>query len=118
MNIEAQIHLNRFKPRPYQLPLFDAVENKGYKRVLLIWPRRAGKDVAAFNLAIRAALRKVQVIYYIFPTYAQGKKVIFDSITNDGDRILSYIPDELVESKNSQELKIRFINGSLIQIVG
>src|SRR6266403_4164104 len=114
MKIETQIKLNKFQARPYQLPLFDAVENKGYKRILLIWPRRAGKDIAAFNLCIRAALRKVQVIYYIFPTYSQGKKVIFDSITNDGERILNYIPDELIESKNTQELKIRFKNGSLI----
>ena len=118
MNIEAQILLNRFKPRPYQLPLFDAVENKGYKRVLLVWHRRAGKDVAAFNLAIRAALRQPQIIYYIFPTYSQGRKVIFDTLTNDGKRMLDFIPSELIQSMNNQELKIRLINGSLIQIVG
>ena len=118
VNIEAQIHLNRFKPRGFQLPFFDAVENKGYRRVLLIWPRRAGKDVSAFNLAIRAAIRKPQVIYYIFPTYSQGRKVIFDTLTNDGDRMLEFIPKELIDSINNQELKIRLINGSLIQIVG
>lgn len=41
MKIETRIKLDRFKPREYQLPLFDAIENKGYKRALLIWPRRA-----------------------------------------------------------------------------
>lgn len=81
-------------------------------------PRRAGKDVAVFNLAIRAALRRPIVIFYIFPTYAQGKKVIFDSITNDGERILEYIPKEIISSMNSQEMKIRFVNGSLLQVVG
>ena len=119
MKIETQIHLNKFVARPYQKSLFDAVEDKGFKRVLLIWPRRAGKDLAAFQLCIRAALRKPQVIYYIFPTYSQGKKVIFDSITNTGERILDYIPPELIESMNTQELKIRFkVTGSLIQVVG
>lgn len=118
MNVETKIHLNKFKVREYQLGLFDAIENKKFRRAMLIWPRRAGKDVAAFNLCIRYALRRVCVIYYIFPTYAQGKKVIFDSITNDGDRILDYIPEELIESKNTQELKIRFRNGSLLQVVG
>lgn len=118
MSIGTQIRLSKFKLRPYQYPLFDAIENKGYRRALLIWPRRAGKDICVFNLAIRAALKKVQVIYYIFPTYSQGRKVIFDSITNDGQRILDYIPPEVIESKNNQELKIRFKNGSLIQIVG
>jgi phage terminase large subunit len=46
------------------------------------------------------------------------KKVIWDSVTNTGDRILDFIPDSLVDSKNSQEMKIRFKNGSLLQIVG
>lgn len=118
MKIETRIKLDKFVARPYQEALFDAVINEDYKRILLIWPRRAGKDIAAFNLAIKIAVQRPQVIYYIFPTYSQGKKVIFDSITNTGERILDYIPPELIESKNTQELKIRFINGSLIQVVG
>jgi len=96
--IEAQIKLNKYQPRKYQLPLLDAIENKGYKRVLAILPRRAGKDITAFNLCIRACLRRVCVIYYIFPTYSQGKKVIWDSITNTGERVLDYIPDSLIEN--------------------
>lgn len=39
-------------------------------------------------------------------------------MTNAGERILDYIPEELIASKNSQEMKIRFINGSLLQLVG
>ena len=73
ISAEAQVLLNKFKPRPYQLPILDAIENKGYKRVIAIMPRRAGKDVTAFNLCIRACVRKPCVIYYIFPTYAQAK---------------------------------------------
>lgn len=118
MKVEAQIHLNKFKPRPYQLPLIDAIENKGYRRVIAIMPRRAGKDVTAFNIMIRAALRKIGVYYYIFPTYAQAKKVIWDSITNSGEKFLDYIPKQLIDSSNSQEMKIRLTNGSLIQLVG
>lgn len=72
--VEAQIHLNKFQPRSYQLPILDAIENKKYKRVFAIMPRRAGKDVMAFNLCIRQCLRKVCVIYYVFPTYSQGKR--------------------------------------------
>lgn len=117
MKVETQIKLNRFKPYPYQLPILDAIENKGYKRVVAILPRRSGKDVTAFNLCIRECLRKVCVIYYIFPTYSQAKKVIWDSITNSGERILDYVPDE-VATKNSAEMKIRFKNGSLLQLVG
>lgn len=118
MNVETQIKLNKFHPRPYQLSILDALENKGYKRVIAIWPRRAGKDVVAFNLILRAALRKVGVYYYIFPTYAQAKKVIWDSMTNSGERFLDYIPNELIVSCNSQEMKIKLANESLIQLVG
>lgn len=118
ISIEATIKLNKFKPRDYQLPLFDAIENKGYKRVLAVLPRRAGKDICAFNLLLRAALKKIAVYYYIFPTYAQAKKVIWSSITNDGIRFLDYIPKELIKSLNSQEMKIVLTNDSIIQLVG
>lgn len=116
--VEAQIHLNRFQPRPYQLPILDAIENKDYKRVIAIMPRRAGKDVTAFNLCIRACIRRSCVIYYVFPTYSQAKKVIWDSILTSGERFMDYIPKQLVESMNGSEMKIRFKNGSLLQLVG
>lgn len=116
--VETVIKLNKFVPRSYQLPLMDAIVNKGYKRVLAIMPRRAGKDMTAWNLCIRACIQKTCVIYYVFPTYAQAKKVIWDSITNSGERFLDYIPKELIESINGQEMKIRFKNGSLLQLVG
>ena len=112
------VKLDKFCPRPYQTPLIEAIEEKGYRRVLCIMPRRAGKDITAFNLCIRQLLKKICVIYYIFPTYSQGKKILWDSITNTGQKILDYIPEELIASKNSQEMKIRFTNGSLFQIVG
>lgn len=118
MNVETQIKLNKFKPRTYQLPLLDALENKGYKRAIAVWPRRAGKDVVAFNLMIRAALKRVGVYYYVFPTYSQAKKCIWDSITNTGEKFIDYIPKELVQSENSQEMKIKIYNGSIIQLVG
>jgi phage terminase large subunit len=118
IKVETQIKLDRLKLRSYQQPILDAIENKGYRRVVAILPRRAGKDMTAFLLAIRTCLKRVCVVYYIFPTYSQGRKILWDSITNDGTRILDFIPDELIQSKNGQEMKIRFINGSLLQIVG
>ena len=110
--------LDKFVPRPYQVPIIEAIENKGYKRVLAILPRRAGKDVTAFNIMIRHLLKNISVGYYIFPTFSQGRRVLWDSITNTGEKILDYLPRDLVESMNSQEMKIKFTNGSLFQIVG
>lgn len=56
--------------------------------------------------------------FHILPTYSQAKKVIWDSSTNDGKRILDYIPKEVIESKNGHEMKIRLTNGSLYQLIG
>lgn len=78
----------------------------------------SGKDITAFNLAIRECLRKTCTIYYILGTYAQAKKTIWDAISNDGMRILDYIPPEVITSRNSQEMKVWFINGSLLQLIG
>lgn len=116
--MEKTITLDAFQPRDYQLPIIEAIEKKGYRRVLAIMPRRAGKDITAFNIAIRYMLRNVCVVYYIFPTYAQGKKILWDSLNNDGMKILDYIPSDLVASTNSQEMKIKLVNGSLFQVVG
>lgn len=52
------------------------------------------------------------------PSYAQAKKVIWDASTNDGKRILDYIPEELVALKNNSEMKIRLEGGSLFQLIG
>ena len=118
MKVETKIHLSKFIARDYQRPLIEAFNSGKYTRYLLIWPRRSGKDVCAFNLIFRAALKKVGVYFYIFPTYSQAKKVIWDSITNTGERFLDYIPAELKTGTNSTEQKIHLANGSLIQLVG
>lgn len=78
----------------------------------------SGKDITAFNLAIRQCLRKKCTVYYIFPTFRQARRVIWDAIMNDGRRILDFIPKEAIAAKNEQEMKIRFVNGSFLQLVG
>lgn len=118
MNYEARKVLNNFKPRDYQLPIVDALENKGYKKILAILPRRAGKDIVAWNLSLRQCIKKKCTVFYIFPTYSQAKKVIWSSITNEGLSFHDFIPRELVASKNSQEMKIEFTNGSILQLIG
>jgi len=55
---------------------------------------------------------------YCLPTFSQGRKVIWDTITNDGMRFTDFIPEELIRSMNSQELKITLFNGSIIQVIG
>lgn len=118
MRVETRIKLDRFQLRPYQLPIADALENKGYRKIVAIMPRRAGKDFMAWQLLIRQALKRIAVYHYVFPTYAMAKKILWTSITNDSVRFLDMIPAELVDRKNEQEMKIHLINGSIIQLVG
>lgn len=112
------VNLDKFQPRPYQIPMMDAILNKGYRRVMAILPRRAGKDITAFNICIRMLLRKIQTIFYVFPTYSGGRKILWDAITIDGTRVLDFIPEELIESRNEQQMRIRLKNGSVFQIIG
>src|SRR5882762_5124394 len=105
LNVEHLIHLDKFKLRPYQIPIWDAVENKGYRKVFCVLPRRAGKDLCVWNLALRYALRKPCLVLYCLPTDRQARRVIFDGITTHGESFLSYIPKELIAKTNIQEMK-------------
>ncbi|CAB4127725.1 hypothetical protein UFOVP97_9 [uncultured Caudovirales phage] len=108
----------KFVARPYQLPVFEALEDKGYKRLVLVWPRRSGKDIVGFNLMIRAAFRRVGTYYYIFPTFSSGRRILWDAITNTGEKILDFIPSCFIRKKHEQQMKIELTNGSIISIIG
>lgn len=118
---EVARKLNAYQPRDYQAPILKALDS-GFKRVLAILPRRAGKDITALNYVIREMWEHAGVYYYIFPTYSQAKKVIWDSITNDGRKVLDYFPKELVLQMNSQEMKIKMRSKtgheSIFQLIG
>lgn len=107
---------HKFNPRKYQLPLLRALDN-GAKRAVIVWARRSGKDKTCFNYLIKKSLEKVGTYFYFLPSYTQAKKVIWDNIDNDGFRMLDHIPPEIIKNKNSTELKIELLNGSIIQLV-
>lgn len=113
------INLDRFVPRKYQQNLVNSFEEGRVKRFVAIWPRRAGKDICALNLLVRAALRRVGTYFYIFPTFSSGRRIIWDAIDISGNKVMQYyVPDEIVESRNEQMMRIRLVNGSQIQILG
>ena len=97
MKVETQIKLDRFQPRPYQLPICKALSTEGgpYRKLLVIMPRRAGKDILCWNLMIRAAIRRVGVYLYCLPTFSQARGVIWDTRTNDGKGFLIIFPQNL-----------------------
>lgn len=108
---------HKFVPHAYQEDFLSAM-NSGIKRAVLVWNRRAGKDTTSWNFLIYNAMKRVGVYYYVFPTFAQGRKVVWDNINNDGFKFLHYLPKELIMHRNNHEMKITLVNGSLIQVVG
>jgi len=108
----------KFKPRGYQEGMFNCLAD-GYKRGVGVWHRRAGKEKTMWNLMIKESQKRVGTYYYLFPTYNQGKKIIWDGIDRAGFPYLDHIPPEIRKGKpNATEMKIPLKNGSLIQIIG
>lgn len=57
--------------------------------------------------------------YYFYPTYAQGKKALWEARGKDGVRYLDHFPEPLRDGKpNDTEMKIKYKNGSLFQVIG
>lgn len=109
---------HKYEPRDYQLPLWEAFDS-GYRRLIQIWHRRSGKDKTDVNIVAREMHLNVGNYYYIFPTYSQGKKALWEGRGKDGIKYLDHFPEELRDGKpNDTEMKIKYKNGSLFQVIG
>jgi hypothetical protein len=107
----------KFEPRPYQLPFLAAMD-RGVKRLVIVWHRRAGKDKTLLNATIKKMLERVGNYYYFFPDYSQARKVIWEGKDKSGMAFLDHFPPELVASRNESNMQIKLINGSIFQLVG
>lgn len=90
----------------------------GGKRAVLVWHRRAGKDLNAFNWTITAMTQRKGLYWHVAPTYKQGRRIVWDGITSDENKFLDFIPKELIAKKRDDQMKIELINGSIWQVVG
>jgi phage terminase large subunit len=112
---------HKFRYRPYQQSAWDAIRS-GCKRLVCCWHRGCGKDLLFLNAIIELMTEKPGVYLHCFPNYSQGKKAIWDSVhdTDEGESMsyLDHFPPELVASKNSSEMMIKLINGSVYCIMG
>ena len=112
------MEINNFQPRPYQLNFLTALIVDGYKNLLCVNHRRSGKDYTTFNALIPLMLERPIVVYYIFPSFALGRRILWDALDINGNRILSAIPNSKIRSMNNQSQQIKLTNGSLFQILG
>jgi len=111
----------RFTPRWYQLPVFEALD-AGCKRVVACHHRGAGKDLMCLNYLIKRAIEYPGVYLHCFPNYSQAKRAIWKSVHNDengeGLSYLDHFPPEIVKRKNSSEMMVELINGSIYCLMG
>ena len=107
----------KFTPRPYQIDLYNCLPN-GYKRGVVVFHRRAGKDKTLINIIAREMLKTKGTYYYFFPTYTQAKKVIWNGMDRDGFKFLDHIPQEIRIRTNDSEMLIEIKNGSIFQLIG
>jgi len=108
----------KYEPRGYQLKAWGALEH-GARRAVLVWHRRAGKDLMLLNRTIVAATtERTGVYWHVFPTAKQGRKIIWDGVTKDGRPFLDYWPRDLISERNATEMKLKLLNGSVWQVVG
>lgn len=115
MQINLPYH---FEARDYQLQVLKAFDN-GYKRIIQLWHRRSGKDKVDINIVAREMQLNIGIYYYLYPTYTQGRKALWDGIGKDGFKYIDHFPKELVDGKpNDTEMKLKYKNGSLFQVIG
>lgn len=125
---------HKYRARDYQEEFWYQMNVAGKKRACLVWHRRAGKDLTIWNYVIQEAFMNAGNYFYIFPSYAQGRKVIWDGKDKNGNTFLSYIPTEILYgSPNNTMMQVRIAcrpqhnadtnkyvggNHSLIQVIG
>lgn len=78
----------------------------------------SGKDICAWNLLVRAAVRDVGSYIYCLPSFSMCRRVLLNSKLHDGSSFMDFIPKKLIKSFNQQEMKITLINGSIIIMIG
>lgn len=108
---------NGFIPRDYQWKVWQE-RGKGARFIIKCWPRRAGKDLDAWNMLIAESQKRVGQYWYCFPTGALGRKILWEGFDNEGKTFLDYIPKSEIVSKNSTDMKIQMRNGSIIIVTG
>jgi len=108
-----------WRPRNYQLKAWGAFE-RGIKRTLLVWHRRAGKDELALHQAAVAAHLRPANYWHCLPTYEQAKKAIWEAVNphTGKKRIDEAFPPLIRKRTDNSSMTIEFHTGSVWRIVG
>ena len=106
-------------PRDYQMNVWRYLE-RGGKRAICVWHRRAGKDDVCLHWAAASMVDKPATYWHMLPAFSQGRKAIWTAINphTGKRRIDEAFPHELRVNTNESEMFIRLKNGATWQVVG
>lgn len=79
-----------FEPRAYQRQFMKFMDNGG-KRALIVWHRRAGKDLAAMHQTNKMAHIEKGLYWHIFPTAEQARKSLWTGRMKNGQSIMEAV---------------------------
>jgi phage terminase large subunit len=102
----------------HQSGLWDYLD-KGGRRAVAVWHRRAGKDSTSLNYTATEAMETTGVYWHMLPTQKQARKVVWDGIDRNGRRMIDQVfPQSIRKAKREQEMQIELKSGSIWQLCG
>lgn len=107
--------------RQYQIDVQITLFGETSKRILLSWPRRAGKEVVTWNILIHAAIINPGMYIMTYPTNVRARKILWQGsalVKGVSKKFLDMIPKRLIKKKNDADMTVELINGSIIWLVG
>lgn len=110
---------NSWRPRPYQLGLWNYLEGGG-KRAIAVWHRRAGKDDVCLHWTACAGMQRVGNYWHMLPEAEQARKAIWDAVNphTGKRRIHEAFPAEICRRIRDKEMAIELVTGSTWQVIG
>lgn len=121
-----------FAPRSYQLPPIRSWE-AGCKRLVLVYPRRHGKDLTCLAITQKGMMRRPGLYWHIYPTLKRGRLAMWDGKDFSGVPFRDRFPASLVADRangpggkaiNDAEMQIELKplpgqpSGSIWQVMG
>lgn len=108
----------KFVERDYQRGLVRAVMDDGMDRAVHVWHRRAGKEKTDLNIMVTRMFGRVGSYFYLFPTYKQGRQILWDGIDGGGFRFMDHIPRKLRKRTDKTNMVVEAKNGSIFRVIG
>lgn len=104
--------------RPYQQKVEDKFK-AGIQRHLLIWHRRAGKDIFGMSKARQESMKRIGSYVHFFPKHVQARRAIWQGVDpKRGTRFIDIAFGDIEADRNNTEMFIEMMNGSTWQLLG